>query len=155
MQAFPRGSGITADLSQALLQMSQSGELQHIKEYWFRNSVCEEVARNAAVESSQLDLRSFWGLFLISGLASVVCVLIHMIFLFRKYREEIRAQGEKEEDVLLKAAGSADHIKQFIIFLDKSACERKAVARGQQSARSSSASSSCQCMASSDTAPSV
>ncbi|KAI5078485.1 hypothetical protein GOP47_0006156 [Adiantum capillus-veneris] len=145
--AFPRGSDITADLSEAILKMSQSGELQHIKDYWFRDSICEEVARNAAVEATQLDLRSFWGLFLISGIASIVCVLIHMIFVFRKYRKEMRIKQQQEESVVLRPAGSLRHIKQFMVFLDKPACDHKT------SARSSSASSSC--MTSSHTSTSV
>lgn len=120
---FPRDSDITADFSQAILHMSQIGELQHIRDYWFRDVACEEVARSAAAGSGKLDLGSFWGLFLISGVASMVCVCIHLLVLVRKYKEYTRLQ--QEESLRIRNAGSWENVRQFILFADKSSSESK------------------------------
>ncbi|KAH7298533.1 hypothetical protein KP509_25G048200 [Ceratopteris richardii] len=116
--AFPRGSDITADLSQAILKMSQTGELQHIKDYWFKDTVCEEATNNSEAESLQLDLKSFWGLFLISAIASVVCVLLHLICLVKDYRNQLTMQ--QEATVLVRDGGSLQHIRKFLAYIDKS-----------------------------------
>lgn len=126
--AFPRGSDITADLSQAILQMSQSGELQRIRDYWFRGVICEEVARSAITGSGKLDLGSFWGLFLISGGASIVCVCIHLFLLLWKYKEHSRLQQE-EEGMLRKNSCGWEQLRKFIIFADKSSHRCKNVSK--------------------------
>jgi hypothetical protein len=118
-QAFPRGSDVTADLSQAILQMSQSGELQRIKDYWFKNNECQAESSDAT--SNQLDIGNFWGLFLISGVASVLCVAIHIFIMVKKYKEHQQMQGT----AALASPHFVKRLKEFIVFADKHMNEKR------------------------------
>ncbi|MCO5591581.1 hypothetical protein L7F22_045568 [Adiantum nelumboides] len=126
--AFPRGSSITSDMSQAILHMSQTGELERIRTYWLQEVACDDSANNPTAQSNQLDIVSFWGLFLISGAASVVCVLIHLLFLFKNYRKHQRAEGS----VIAVSKRFSEHLKQFMIYADKAKCEEKKVAAEEE-----------------------
>lgn len=85
VQAFPKGSQLAIDFSTAILTLSESGDLQRIYDQWLSTSSCSNS--NVAVSSNQLGLGTFWGLFLITGLASLVCCIIYLIrmaFLHRR-----------------------------------------------------------------------
>jgi hypothetical protein len=111
---------MTDDVSQAILKMSEEGELQRIQNSWFMKSVeCEEDTLSASnsVQSTQLGIWSFWGLFLISAGASSVCALLHLIGLLKKYRtyrEQEGARTSADET----AVCFVQHLKQFLIFAD-------------------------------------
>ncbi|MCO5591569.1 hypothetical protein L7F22_045556 [Adiantum nelumboides] len=122
--AFPHGSGITNDMSQAILHLSQTGELERIRKYWFQELACDDSATNPTAQSNQLDLMSFWGLFLISGAASVVCVSMHVLFLYKNYRKHQQAEGR----VIAVSKRLSEHLKEFMIYADKAKCEEKKVA---------------------------
>lgn len=77
VQAFPKGSQLAIDFSTAILTLSESGDLQRIYDQWLSTSSCSNS--NVAVSSNQLGLGTFWGLFLITGLASLVCCIIYLI----------------------------------------------------------------------------
>ncbi|GLJ46345.1 hypothetical protein SUGI_0976910 [Cryptomeria japonica] len=85
--AFQKDSQLAVDMSTAILTLSESGELQRIHDKWLSKTRCD--TQITEVESTQLHLKSFWGLFLISGVASFVAVivfLVRMIIQFiRKY----------------------------------------------------------------------
>ena len=85
VQAFPKGSQLAIDFSTAILTLSENGELQRIYDQWLTTSSCS--TSNVAVSSNQLGLGTFWGLFLITGLASLLCCIIYLIrmaFLHKK-----------------------------------------------------------------------
>lgn len=73
--AFPRDSPLAPDLSTAILKLSENGELQRIHDKWLTTSTCSQNA--SQVESSLLQLRSFVGLFLISGIACALALVIY------------------------------------------------------------------------------
>ena len=99
--------------------MSQSGELQRIKDYWFKNDECQSESADAA--SNQLDIGNFWGLFLISGVASVLCVIIHMFIMLKKYKQHQQVQGT----TVLSNPRFMNRFKEFIVFADKYMNEKK------------------------------
>ena len=99
--------------------MSQSGELQRIKDYWFKSDECQ--SENADATSNRLDIGNFWGLFLISGVASVLCVIIHMFLMLQKYKQHQQVQGTN----VLSNPRFVNRFKEFIVFADKYMNEKK------------------------------
>ncbi|XP_047163151.1 glutamate receptor 3.3 isoform X1 [Vigna umbellata] len=74
--AFPRDSPLAEDMSTAILQLSETGDLQRIHDKWMTRSSCLD---NAEIDSDRLQLKSFWGLFLICGIACFVALLLHFL----------------------------------------------------------------------------
>ncbi|KAM3376715.1 hypothetical protein P3S68_009128 [Capsicum galapagoense] len=74
--AFRRDSPLAIDMSRAILQLSEKGELEKIRNKWLQ--------RSSAADSEQLQLKSFWGLFLICGVAGCFdfCSMLHQ---FRRH----------------------------------------------------------------------
>ncbi|GJN33928.1 hypothetical protein PR202_gb22559 [Eleusine coracana subsp. coracana] len=88
-QAFPKGSPYVADLSRAILNLTESDELSLIERKWFGD------AEGCAVQGSQftsasLSFCSFWGLFLITGATSLLCAAVHLATFVVANRRPIR-----------------------------------------------------------------
>ncbi|KAF7830388.1 glutamate receptor 2.7-like [Senna tora] len=66
---FPRGSPLVADISRAILNVTQGEKMKTIENGYFKNSNCPE--NDTSVSADNLSLESFWGLFLIAGVASI------------------------------------------------------------------------------------
>ncbi|KAM0945199.1 putative periplasmic binding protein-like I [Dioscorea sansibarensis] len=81
--AFPKDSPFSVDLSTAILKLSENGELQKIHNKWLMNKVCSPTEEE--LESERLHLSSFWGLFLISAVASVFAILVSLSITFYQY----------------------------------------------------------------------
>ncbi|KAJ7957996.1 Glutamate receptor [Quillaja saponaria] len=75
--AFPRDSPLAIDMSTAILQLSENGELQRIHDKWLIKGTCG--LDNAELESDQLQLSSFWGLFLVCGVTCFVALFIYFL----------------------------------------------------------------------------
>ncbi|XP_073225279.1 glutamate receptor 3.3 isoform X2 [Cicer arietinum] len=75
--AFPRDSPLAVDLSTAILQLSETGDLQRIHDKWMTRSTCS--LDNTEIDSDRLQLKSFWGLFIICGLACFIALLIYFL----------------------------------------------------------------------------
>ncbi|KAI4314662.1 hypothetical protein L6164_027550 [Bauhinia variegata] len=81
--AFPRDSPLAIDMSTAILKLSENGDLQRIHDKWLKRSAC--IAGGA--KQDRLELKSFWGLFLLSGIACVIallCYFIRMVYRFSR-----------------------------------------------------------------------
>ncbi|PON33107.1 Ionotropic glutamate receptor, metazoa [Parasponia andersonii] len=81
--AFPRDSPLAIDMSTAILQLSENGDLQRIHDKWLMRSACS--MEGAELESDQLHLKSFWGLFLICGIACFLALLIYFFQIMNKF----------------------------------------------------------------------
>ncbi|PSS12149.1 Glutamate receptor 3.2 like [Actinidia chinensis var. chinensis] len=81
--AFPRDSPLAIDMSTAILTLSENGELQKIHDKWLNKKVCGSLSSH--LESDQLHLKSFWGLFLISGIACFLALLVYLCLMLRKF----------------------------------------------------------------------
>ncbi|XP_012571548.2 glutamate receptor 2.7-like isoform X1 [Cicer arietinum] len=81
--AFPKGSPLVADISRAILNVTQGDKMKSIENLWFKNNSC--LDSNAEISSNNsLGLESFWGLFLIAGLSSLLALLIFVVtFLYQ------------------------------------------------------------------------
>ncbi|KAG5606844.1 hypothetical protein H5410_028336 [Solanum commersonii] len=91
-QAFQRDSPLAIDLSTAILQLSENGELQRIHDKWLSNNECS--SQNNQVDDTVLSLSSFWGLYVICGGA---CAVSLVVFICKVYCQFLRYDPETEE----------------------------------------------------------
>lgn len=93
--AFQRDSPLAADFSTAILQLSESGQLQRIHDEWFSRSSCAAAAE-ADVGPTRLGLGSFWGLFLLCALICLVALLVFIIRVCWQYYEYASSEADDE-----------------------------------------------------------
>ncbi|KAJ4846637.1 hypothetical protein Tsubulata_014651 [Turnera subulata] len=123
--AFPRDSPLAVDMSTAILALSENGELQKIHNRWLTKKVCSTV-NTAGSGSEQLNLQSFWGLFLICGIACFVALLVYfwkMLHQFKKYFPEDSSVSSAAAQAG-SASGSSSRsrrIQTFLSFADEKA----------------------------------
>ncbi|XP_062019707.1 glutamate receptor 3.2 isoform X2 [Rosa rugosa] len=98
--AFPRDSPLAIDMSTAILTLSENGELQQIHDKWLSRKAC--ASQTSDVESDQLQLQSFWGVFLIVGTACFIALVIHFSLAFRQY---LRRSPEDDHHSDLEPSG--------------------------------------------------
>ena len=88
-QAFPKGSPLVPDVSRAVLNMTEGDKMKEIENAWFgKQSNCPYSS--TSVTSNSLSLKSFWGLFLIAGVASLLALIIFMVMFVYKERKMLR-----------------------------------------------------------------
>ncbi|KAL5199293.1 hypothetical protein ABZP36_020496 [Zizania latifolia] len=110
--AFPRDSPLQVDLSTAILLLSENGELQRIHDKWLKTDKC--TADNTEfIDSNQLRLESFWGLFLICGVACVIALLIYFGIIIRKY-----LRHEPPDEPMAPKESPRRSFRRFISFVD-------------------------------------
>lgn len=97
-QAFQRDSPLAVDLSTAILQLSESGELQRVHDKWLTRNGCSILSTQ--VDENRLSLNSFWGLFLICGVASFVALTVfacRVCCQYRRYKPGNEVEAEEVE----------------------------------------------------------
>ncbi|KAK7283466.1 hypothetical protein RIF29_13005 [Crotalaria pallida] len=90
--AFPRDSPLTEDFSTAILQLSETGDLQRIHDKWMTRSMCS--LDDDEIEADRLRLKSFWGLFLICGIACFMALVIYFLQIMVQLRHSDLAHPE-------------------------------------------------------------
>ncbi|CAL9134439.1 unnamed protein product [Musa textilis] len=126
--AFPRDSPLAVDLSTAILRLSENGDLQRIHDKWLPPTGCS--SQDSGIDSSRLSLGSFWGLFLISGLACLVSLSIffaRILCQYNKYSSSQETVGIPEPERSFKRPTRLTSIKDLIAFVDKKEQEVKSV----------------------------
>lgn len=89
-QAFPKGSPYVADLSRAILNLTESDEMSSIERKWFGDADgC--AAQGNPFTSDSLSFDSFWGLFLVTGATSLLCCALHLLIFVVANRRRIWA----------------------------------------------------------------
>ncbi|XP_054796823.1 glutamate receptor 2.9-like [Prosopis cineraria] len=79
---FPKEFPLVADISRAILNVTQGNKMKRLESEWFNGNNCPDS--KALVSSTSLGLESFWGLFLIAGLASILALIIFAVtFLYQ------------------------------------------------------------------------
>nr|CAD1841043.1 unnamed protein product [Ananas comosus var. bracteatus] len=146
--AFPRDSPLAVDLSTAILTLSENGDLQRIHDKWLISTGCS--SQDAQVDSNRLSLESFWGLFLVCGVA---CLIALIIFFFRILCQYSKYSSHDEVERCESQGGSSrglarlTSIKELLSFVDKkeeeikNAIRRKSIDRQQQVENSSTGQS--------------
>ncbi|KAK9155761.1 hypothetical protein Sjap_003241 [Stephania japonica] len=118
--AFKRGSPLAVALSSAILKLSESGELQKINKKWFCEDDCELHQRHVS-DPNQLHISSFWGLFLVCGIATFTALVIFLVKAacqFARYKKTQRELSSHTSSVQ-STTGCAQAIYHFMDFLDE------------------------------------
>ncbi|KAL5199790.1 hypothetical protein ABZP36_020993 [Zizania latifolia] len=128
--AFQRDSPLAADMSTAVLQLSESGQLQRIHDKWFTRSSCSSDD-DSGVGVIRLGLASFWGLFLVCAL---ICVFSLVVFFARVCWQFSQYSGSEADEPSKEGAAAAavaaaeiqrrkpnrlDSLKELRKFVDK------------------------------------
>ncbi|XP_043711032.1 glutamate receptor 3.3-like [Telopea speciosissima] len=129
--AFPRDSSLTIDMSTAILTLEENGDLQRIHDKWLTRSACS--SDNTELESSQLHFQSFWGLFLISGAACFIALMIYFLLIIRKFIHLFA----KESDSNVEGRSRYRHLQTFVTLID----EKKDTSRNRSKRRKTERSS--------------
>ncbi|KAL6846182.1 hypothetical protein ACP4OV_023630 [Aristida adscensionis] len=88
--AFPKGSPYVADLSRAILNLTESDEMSQIERKWFGDADGCAAQQGTQFTSDSLSFASFWGLFLITGATSLLCAAVHLAAFLVANRRRIR-----------------------------------------------------------------
>lgn len=107
-------------MSTAILKLSESGKLQQIHEKWFCKMGCPDERRRSS-EASQLQLISFWGLYLLCGVVALGALLV---FLLRMVRSYVRYKRRQHADLLARQSatpvtGCTGVVFSFFDFIDQ------------------------------------
>ncbi|KAL8126956.1 glutamate receptor 3.3-like [Apium graveolens] len=111
--AFPRDSPLAVDLSTAILTLSESGDLQRIYDKWLSRSTCS--LETAEIDSDRLHLQSFWGLFLICGIACFIALLIYFLQIMRKFHHSTTADPVSDG----QGSSHSKRIQKLLSIIDK------------------------------------
>ncbi|KAK6927705.1 Receptor, ligand binding region, partial [Dillenia turbinata] len=85
--AFPQGSPLGSDVSRAVLNVTEGDKMEQIEKAWLGDqSNCSD---STTVSSNSLAVHSFWGLFLIAGLASILALITFVLFFLYEHRKEL------------------------------------------------------------------
>ncbi|KAM3395371.1 glutamate receptor 3.4 [Capsicum galapagoense] len=128
--AFQRDSPLSVDLSTAILQLSENGDLQRIHDKWLSNNGCS--SQNNQADDTQLSLKSFWGLFLICAVAcflALVAFFCRVYCQFRRYDPEPEEQDISEPESVRPSRRSLGSLsfKDLIDFVDRRESEIKEI----------------------------
>ncbi|KAK7311929.1 hypothetical protein RJT34_10405 [Clitoria ternatea] len=74
---FPKGSPLVVDISREILKVTQGDKMRNIENAWFKKSNC--IESSAGISSNSLGLESFWGLFLIAWITSLLALIIFTV----------------------------------------------------------------------------
>ncbi|KAK6137136.1 hypothetical protein DH2020_029120 [Rehmannia glutinosa] len=75
---FPKGSPLVPDISRAILEVTESKKMMTIEKKWLGDETkCPDSS--TLISSSSIGLESFWGLFLMVGIAAVSAFIIYVI----------------------------------------------------------------------------
>ncbi|KAK4476802.1 hypothetical protein RD792_015962 [Penstemon davidsonii] len=111
--AFPRDSPLAMDMSTAILTLSENGELQKIREKWLSARAC---GLPSFEDSEQLQLKSFWGLFLICGVACFLALLIYFFSILKKFKRYFPHQSEPHQ---IQSTSCSIKLQRFLSFVDE------------------------------------
>ncbi|VAH30830.1 unnamed protein product [Triticum turgidum subsp. durum] len=125
--AFQRDSPLAVDLSTAILTLSENGDLQRIHDKWLNPGQCDS-SQGGDVAADRLNLSSFWGLFLISGVACFIALVIfftRILCQYGKYNQGDDEGGTPPEDCPVRRPERLRSIRDLITFVDMKEEEAK------------------------------
>ncbi|KAL1567630.1 glutamate receptor 3.4-like [Salvia divinorum] len=130
--AFQRDSPLAIDLSTAILQLSENGELQRIHDKWLSKDTCS--VQTNPIEDNRLSLKSFWGLFLICGVACFIALVVffcRVCLQFSRYSSEVVQQNIEAAEPARPSRRilPTTSFKNLIDFVDKKETEIKELFR--------------------------
>ncbi|BAT99864.1 hypothetical protein LR48_Vigan06g061300 [Vigna angularis] len=115
--AFPRDSPLAVDLSTAILQMIDNGDLQRIHDKWLLSSAC--LSQGSKLEVERLQLKSFWGLYAICGVACLFALFMYLIQILRQYQKHYLEEPESIGGQSIGSSSRSSRLKTFLSFADE------------------------------------
>lgn len=106
------------DMSTAILTLSENGQLQKIHDKWLDTRSCGQKNSH---DSDQLQLKSFWGLFLICGITCFVALLIYFCLIYSKFKRYFPQLSEPST----QDSSPSIRIRRFLSFVDEKEEELK------------------------------
>lgn len=113
LQAFRKDSPLSIDMSTAILTLSENGELQRIHEKWLSKQACEFTSSEEG--SEQLQLESFWGLFLLCGIVSFLALLVYFILMILQFCRDFPKNSAPSN----RSSSRSARIQTFLSFADE------------------------------------
>ncbi|KAK7312717.1 hypothetical protein VNO77_36802 [Canavalia gladiata] len=133
--AFQRDSPLAVDLSTAILQLSESGDLQKIHDKWLN----KKERTTSDVDSNKLSLTSFWGLFLVCGIACIIALIVFFSKVYCQYNkfspETEKTDEEIQQPVKSRRTSRSHSLKNLIVFVDKKESDIKEILRENKKRR--------------------
>ncbi|KAJ0090975.1 hypothetical protein Patl1_12658 [Pistacia atlantica] len=86
--AFPLGSPLVPDVSRAILNVNEGQKMNENENAWFKKNSCPDLS--TLVSSHNLGLNSFYRLFLIAAIASILALIIFMAIFVYEHREILK-----------------------------------------------------------------
>ncbi|XP_057992244.1 glutamate receptor 3.2 isoform X2 [Hevea brasiliensis] len=117
--AFPRDSPLAIDMSTAILNLSENGDLQKIRDKWLTRKACSSQSSESG--SEQLQLQSFWGLFLICGIACFLALFIYFCIMLRQFSRYLPEDSEPS----VQGSSRSRRLQTFLSFADDKVDEWK------------------------------
>ncbi|GAB4857805.1 hypothetical protein Ancab_040530 [Ancistrocladus abbreviatus] len=89
---FPTGSPLVSDVSRAILNVTEGDIMVAIEKKWIvQEDVC--MSTSGYANTTSLGLDSFWGLFLIAGIASLLALSMFAVFFLYEQRKILTHSG--------------------------------------------------------------
>ncbi|BFG39467.1 hypothetical protein CerSpe_257410 [Prunus speciosa] len=132
--AFARDSPLSVDMSTAILKLSDNGDLQRIHDKWLKSSAC--ASQGSKLQVDRLQLKSFWGLFVLCGSACFLALIIYFINMLRQFSKHYT------EEVISSGSSRSARLQTFISFVDEKEEEVKSRSKRRQMERMSNRSAS-------------
>ena len=98
-QAFRKGSSIVPDLSRAILNLTESNRMTEMEKRCFGDQGTRPNDNNNPFSSKSLDFVNFWGLFLVTGIASTICLIICVASFLYKNRGFLNSVAAEESSI--------------------------------------------------------
>lgn len=114
---FPKDSPLTADMSTALLSLSENGKLQEIHDKWLKIDTCDK--QNSQADSNKFGLQFFWGIFLVTGIVCFIALLIFFCRMIWLYSLHGGRDIDDSNHSSHSFSSSARALKSFARFMDK------------------------------------
>ncbi|KAK1665282.1 hypothetical protein QYE76_053441 [Lolium multiflorum] len=92
---FPRDSPLTGDVSRGIVTLAEGEKMTKIEKAWFGDTAtCQSASSLSHSSSSSLIFREFGGLFLLTGVASSLMLLVYLAnFAYRERHELLAAEA--------------------------------------------------------------
>lgn len=117
--AFQRESPLALDISTAILKLSEDGELQKIYEKWFCKMGCHGEKKHGN-EPNQLNLTSFWGLYILCGAFALTAFFVFLLRMVRQFVRYKRRQSLSSSPSSVSSSTRCSHvIYHFFNFIDE------------------------------------
>ena len=81
---------LAADLSKAILKITETGQSYSIQQKWFEQNQNTCSSGDSSFSPKQIGLDSFEGLFCITGAVSGLCCIIFLIMFYIQNKDELR-----------------------------------------------------------------